>query len=1312
MNNLGSNLYDFSSKDILINNSSLYQNNYYKEDKNISNNTNTRSDSTNTKNKYNTNSKNKYKVTYSNSILDNNFNSNIYQNLENKNVLIINNKINNSIGNIKEINFYSNKKIFSNNNNIKSHNFYNKKINEILNTENNIKNQINENNKSDNNISSENNNKYLINKTHSIIHNISNNRKTQNKNQSKTKNNKKNISPKKNGPKNIYAKYADKKRPSLPIGNKTKNKNNISIKKNKSKKKEEKAKNSKNKISFIQNAKSNKNKYNILSSNYYTNTFSNENNIDCHKNNLMPVSLKYNKKSQNKYKGKEIKKSQSQSFFKYKPNHDLNSSNNKYNNKSKSKNKNQNDMSYKGIIINKKNMIKNHLIKSSSHNNSTNKKSPVVCINNKSKYLINSNSKKRDNKIINKNYNHFMNNLPDEYNKDQLFIKIRNLWNKLKVTHSYQEMFITLSKQVQNDQLKKAIFKNEINNLTQILNNLNKLNGDIQKRNEIINKIKNYNNYNNISEIRELLNSLRMISIDIVFDYISFLKEISYDVLRNKFNLDSIKNFNKNYLTNMKTDTNFLHSHNYFNKLFNFSKKSDPFLLYPASKQKNSQCAILPINEETLEKIYKCEYFLLTEKIYPYSINKNKNNVNYLLFNDPDNIINNLIGTETIDKSINNTENNNCFSTIKNKESNSPFSTPINKVDNNNNEKTNITHKYEKYCYINNINNKSNENNEIQENLSSNNLINNITSKENNSNFNDNAESDKNNSIINNSNDITSSPIPNKIKINDLIINENSKNEINNNIIITPYIPMNDISLSSMYSTYLTSVSENVKQSFNINEDIFYYGNIGIYPKIIIFRDNKNIKIKGICTLSFNQTINTALNFNKKILTVTSISCSNGEKISEILLNLIEFCKNEEIFYESLEVNLYYIKKEDGNFVLDEKLEKEIKSEAKFKWVRLENDGEKRKIKYHYVPNNIITNKENSIFNNININNLDMNCNKCAVYLNNYVLMRYYEEQGINDISMEENSKLFFIIKLLNKYFLINENNNDIEKDVQNILTNLRGLKLKKIVRNISEYNHTLLTNISDFKNDYLCNENYNLDLLNIFLEIIEKIKNEKNNEENNIDNDICLDFNIICTNFSNIIKIDLNGYEYNIISMNDFIIEVFKISNDDNNKEVIYFTKSEIDNISFIFYEESDENQNNNDENYIKLLFNKVLKKILVKDTEEPFKSYKKLGIPSFTYQKKINNGNNENDKLNIIQYDILDCNESFDFCLENIPNYNTKFSFPLKNNVLEDNEIKIIKNNFVVAVLNSDLILDYHLPSMNIYYIKRECWIKTNKN
>ena len=180
---------------------------------------------------------------------------------------------------------------------------------------------------------------------------------------------------------------------------------------------------------------------------------------------------------------------------------------------------------------------------------------------------------------------------------------------------------------------------------------------------------------------------------------------------------------------------------------------------------------------------------------------------------------------------------------------------------------------------------------------------------------------------------------------------------------------------------------------------------------------------------------------------------------------------------------------------------------------------------------------------------------------------------------------------------------------------------------------------------------------------------------------------------------------------MNDFIIEVFSISSD-NDKEVIYFTKSEIENISFIFYEQNDENENSNNENYIKLLFNKVLKKILLKDSEEPIKSYKKLCIPSFSYKKKINEENGGDDKLNIIKCDILDCNESFDFCIENIRNYNTKFSFPFDiKNIVESNEIKIIKNNFVVAILNPDLVLDYHLPSMNIYYINRENWIKVQK-
>ena len=1312
MSKFPTNIYDFSSKDILNTNISSIQNNYYKEDINISNNSKIRSDSLSIKNKYNSNSKIKYKVTYSNSILDKNINSNIYQNLENKNVLIINNQINNSIGNIKEVNYYTNSNAKSNNNknrfnknitNISKDNYYTKKINEILNSDDfNRKN----NNKQNNNkikLTIENNNLNLINKNHTIIPNNINN--INNKSKSKSKNIKKNSSNKKI-PKIIYAKYADKK---LAIN---KNKKNIyNIKRNDSKKKEENSKGSKTSkknYSFIQNInninkKSNNKNNNLLNSNYYTNNiYSNKKNKNLFKNEIIS-----NKKNDKK---KEIKKSLSQSYFIYKMN-TLNANNYNYNNKrlSKIKNKNKNDNSYKGNIINKKNIIKNKITNSSSHNNSTNKNNRIVCINYKDKYINNTSAKKYKMNMIN-NYNYFMNNLPEEYNKDQLFLQIKKLWNKLKVSYTYQEMFVTLTKQNEN---KKQIFTNEINSLNLIINYLNKLNQDIKKRNEIINKIKSFNNYNNIDEIKKILENLRMTSIDVVYDYMLFTKEIAYNLLTNKFNLDNIKDFNKNYINSMKNDTDFLYYHTNLSNIFHFSRKNDPFLVYPSlnkSTNYKNKYVEIPINDETMEKISKCEYFLLNQKICQYSLCNNKETINSLLFNDQDNIINNIINSDTINKStINNNENNNNVinSYSNNIENNSPFSTPIIKTNFNNDKTSNIINKYDKFCYINKITNTDiNEENKNKEedNISNNNNIINSINKNSNDEVNNDNESDKNNSILNNSGNINGSPLPVKIKNNDLIINDNNLINLSAEIIL--YTPIKGKSLANIYSTYLKSVPENIKQSFNINEDIFHYANIGIYPKIFFYKNSHNSQIKGIFTISFSEIINSSMSLNKKILIVTSISCVEGEKISNILLNLVKFCKNEEIIYDSLEVNLYYIKKEDGNFILDKELEKEIKSEAKFKWVRLENDGEKRKIKYHYTPNNIITDKENSLFNN-NINGSELNNNKYSMYINNNVLIKYYQNQGINGITMEEYSKLFFIIYLLNKYFILDENNNNNnEKDIENILANLKGLKLKKIVRILSEFNNVLLTNVSDFKNDYLYNDNFNEEYLNSFVDILEKNKNEN---ENDLEKDICLNFNNIISNFSNILKIDIDGYEYNIISMNDYIIEVFNISND-NNKDVIYFTKSEIENISFIFYEQN-ENENNNDENYIKLLFNKVLKKILIKDSEEPIKSYKKMAIPSFSYKKKIINQQKENDKLKIIENEILDYNESFDFCIESIPNYNTKFSFPLNESNIDNNELKIIKNNFVVAVLNPDLVLDYHLPSMNIYYINRECWIKSNK-
>ena len=115
----------------------------------------------------------------------------------------------------------------------------------------------------------------------------------------------------------------------------------------------------------------------------------------------------------------------------------------------------------------------------------------------------------------------------------------------------------------------------------------------------------------------------------------------------------------------MKKDTTFLYYNDFFNKIFSFSDKSDPFLIHPSIKKNGF--TELPIGDETLQKISKCRYFLLTEKISVYSLCNNKANINELLFNDQDNIINNLINSSSFGNKKNDSEvkDNNINSEIK-----------------------------------------------------------------------------------------------------------------------------------------------------------------------------------------------------------------------------------------------------------------------------------------------------------------------------------------------------------------------------------------------------------------------------------------------------------------------------------------------------------------------------------------------------------------------------------------------------------------------------------------------------------------------
>ena len=1242
---------NFSNKKILINNISSLQNNYYKECKQIGKyrNNNNLLSIPNNRTKGQSSSKNKYKVTYSNSILDHNIIPN--KNIENRNIyniININNKnTNSSIGSIKEINIYNTG--FKNQTNT-SYNFYDKKTEKIIFNNSNSKNKIK-------NIKAE-----YINKK--LLYNELNKSKS-----NKFKNRKK-------GPKSIYA----NKRPSMPL-NKNKNKKkvnelNLNLQLNSFKKQEDN-------YCYSNSNKKNLNSLSKLSNIY--NTYNNDSAKKTKKNNLLPISLKHKNVEMNRPFKQEIKKCQSQSYFKkYRINNETNTSISKKEifKKSKSKNKSNNELSYKGIIMNKKNLMKNNMI--NNNNNSHCVKNRILCINyNKSSNFGNIAS--------NNNFIHFMNNIPEEYNKNPQFSEIKNLWNKLKVTYHYQEMFITLTKAYED---KKYIFAQELQNLKNINNSLNKLNSNIKKRNDIIDKIRLFNiNMNNniaknIDEMKKILENLRNITIELVLNYISFYKEISYDIVKNKYDINNIKNFNKNYLSIMKTDTSFLYYNEFFTKIFSFSNKSDPFLIHPSIKQ--SGYTLLPIGEEALQKISKCRYFFLTEKIYEYSLCNNKTNINELLFNDQDNIINNLINSSSfINKSSTNNDNsNNINSEIKTNKNISIFNPIIIDKKEALTKTEENTNKYTKFCYINNNTEsnieKSNENKSEK-----------------------NSETEKCTSNLNNSFDYHPS-IKNEKKITkkQILINEdNAKKEninINTNtnntkeeeIIVTPYIPSKEISLNDLYNSYISSVENNIKLSFDINSDIYYYSNIGLYPKVLLFNKGNDINnLIGLSTLSYSPNINISPNFSKRILVITSISCKKGQKLSNVLKQLIKFCDENNIIYDSIEIDLNYIKKEDGSYFLDKDLEKEIKSETKFKWVRLENNGEKRRIKYHYIKNKNTDN--NNIENTSYIN---------SIYLNSYVLIKFFEEKGLNDITSLEYSKLYFIIDLLKKYYLIEDSPNN--QDIENIVANLKGLKLKKIVRMLSDYNNAIQTNIINFKDDYCMNDYYNMEYLNNFIDILNKSKLDQSDI-------VCLNYCNVITNFSSIIKKEIDGYEYNIISMDNYIVEVFNLNEENNtSNDLLYFTKSEIENISFIFYEFNlDENNNNNclNNTKIKSIFNKILKKILVKDSEEPIKSYKKIAIPTFKYENKITEGKNNNN-FDLIKNEVLSQEEKLEFCQENNINNDIKFSFEidLNKNGKENNDIKIIKNNFVLAVLNPDLVLDYHLPSMNIFYIDKSMWKK----
>ena len=921
-------------------------------------------------------------------------------------------------------------------------------------------------------------------------------------------------------------------------------------------------------------------------------------------------------------------------------------------------------------------------------------------------------------------------------NNNQIINEIKILWKKLGgMNEQYKNKFIDKLNYLNNNDKIHFFFqeKNEIMNLLDILDKLNKT---INQRKNIHMQLKNINNNNNFQKIQDIINlliTLRQTSIDIIKYFIQFKKEISYDIVNSKYKLENIINFPSSYLIHIENDTSYLSSNEYLSSLFKFSKYSDPFLLSPSkeNKDKNKNYYILPINDNILEEIQKANLFLIKEKMYreikkKQHINKSTNNFhnNAILIRNMNNIGNNnkyIFCRNIFDKliicpkiesldiinneiKIFNKEKIKCCSNISNlniiynKKKINKGIIPCSNIFNY--EYKNINFKKT----FNDINITNTSNFEIlkvakKEYSISNEILNFSIPKTNHSNVfktisisnNINILEIKPNQKNNNTNTLKENkPIPpNQTTIKN-IPNNNNMILNNPNQIVCPYNDKSYPPIDTLYKAYIATVSNDIKISFKINQDIKYYLTIGVSPKIILFKEN-NTFLYGMATLSYDSS-----QINKKSLMITSISCSQNYSIINTLLQLVEYC-NKNLEYDELVLYLYFYQDENkkGEYLLNEEYKNMIKTKTLFKWTALENSGNERKIKYHYKKNfdkNYIENK-----NSVKILN-------SYIHIKFYRYIKYKTGKCLLNMTPKDYTYLFNIFELIYKY---NINVNDPKDELNSIFAKLQGLKKKRLLKLIIEFNYPICSTVKPFFEELGKSEDklYSDILFKRFLGILKNIP--KDSVYNSL-GFFCCD---ISTNFSSIIKRKMNGYEYNIISINEFNIETFRLNNEINNEDYnkfIYFFKSQNKSISFLIYElDLNEEKNINDINYKKNMFYKILKRILTKDNDEPVKIYKKIGIPSFKYYIGVEKENDINVNK-IADYDILDGNDWFNFCIEN-NNEDNLFSFPEQNiNNEDNNDIKIINNSFIIAIINPEMTVDYQIPALNIYYINKNCWNK----
>ena len=476
------------------------------------------------------------------------------------------------------------------------------------------------------------------------------------------------------------------------------------------------------------------------------------------------------------------------------------------------------------------------------------------------------------------------NNNTNEENNLLLDEEILNLWDELKVTDIYKELFCKKLLYFKEN-IQEIIIKKEKENLRRVLERIYLVTSTIISRERALKEFRTLEaillcrTYENLKEIlyqgKIIVKEIKAQNMKLYKSLYELHRIFFYDSFHNKYDMSKIPNnylYKEDFVNILLEESKILYESQLGSKL-NIRNNFDPFLLNidegGPNDLKGLGETLLWLNNNLIYTNYKLpKKYKNFKKIFKSNKKLNIDAGNGKNIPKPINHINKYFLKEKIEKieNIDKTSNDNIKNNIKNKQI--------------------IEFKKKKNDYQKNainIHDKKNlGNNNIEKNLVNNNINNNHL-------------------IID-----AISASPPEIQKEGLLFYQGRISDLKN-----------------LYDDFYNEVPENIRIAFNLKNDINIYSE-GIFPMIIIEKE-KN-KLISFISLQLSNDKENSISIN---------SLGTLRNVQECIQDLINLLTTNKIMYHLLLIDLYY-KKEGNKFELDKEINLIFKI-LKFRWVKLEN---------------------------------------------------------------------------------------------------------------------------------------------------------------------------------------------------------------------------------------------------------------------------------------------------------------------------------------------------------------------------------------